>query len=83
MKKNCIIIPIYKESPNLLDKLSLESLSKNLMDFQDYEVYIIYPENIVISEWKRYIGHDIILRSFDPKYFISIQIIFIYYFIFF
>lgn len=72
MKTNCIIIPIYKQTPNLIEITSLKSLSKNLMDFQDYEVYIIYPENIVISEWKRYIGHDIILRSFDPKYFISI-----------
>ena len=73
MKTNCIIIPIYKQTPNLIEITSLKSLSKNLMDFQDYEVYIIYPENIVISEWKRYIGHDIILRSFDPKYFISIS----------
>ena len=71
MKKNCIIIPIYKESPGLLDKLSLESLSKNLKDFSDYEVYFIYPENLGTAQWKRYVDHDIILKPFPYDYFLS------------
>ena len=71
MKKNCIIIPIYKESPGLLDKLSLESLSKNLKDFSDYEVYFIYPENLGTAQWKRYVDHDVILRPFPYDYFLS------------
>ena len=45
MKKNCIIIPIYKETPNLLDKLSLNSLSKNLKDFSNYEQWYEYNFN--------------------------------------
>ena len=71
MKKNCIIIPIYKESPGLLDKLSLESLSKNLKDFSDYEVYFIYPENLGTAQWKIYVDHDVILRPFPYDYFLS------------
>lgn len=71
MKKNCIIIPIYHEIPNLIEKTSLESLSKNLVDFSDYEVYIIYPENLGTAQWKRYIDHDVILRPFNSNYFTS------------
>lgn len=71
MKTNCIIIPIYKQIPNLIERTSLESLSKNLADFSEYEVYIVCPENIGIAEWKRYIDHDVIIRTFDPNYFLS------------
>lgn len=71
MKTNCIIIPVYKETPGLLDKFSLESLSKNLKDFSEYEVYFIYPENLGTAQWKRYVDHDVILRPFSSDYFLS------------
>lgn len=71
MKKSAIIIPVYYEKPTRLDRLALSTLSTNLEDFKEYDVFIVQPEGLGIARWKIDIDHDVITRAFSPDYFKS------------
>ena len=70
MKKFCIVIPIYKEDLDPIDKISLERLHKVIEN--KYDIYLIRPESLDCKNYYKILKHkDIYEMIFDNKYFES------------
>lgn len=82
MSDYCIVIPVYKETLDCVEEISLKRLYKVLIEdempsnMDDYrywtepDVYLVYPEGMDISEYKK-IYPSLLEKTFDPKYFKS------------
>lgn len=68
---NCIIIPVYYEDPNRLDKFSINSLMDNLEDINEYDIVIVSPNDINLDSWKSLLGTDAKVKTFDGSNFNS------------
>lgn len=87
MKKYCIIIPIYKETLDCVEEISLKRLRKVLVDdkmnvgvwheMKDYSpVYLVCPEGLDTSAYEKIynVGYpeiDLKKIEFEPGYFMS------------
>lgn len=66
--KICICIPLYKETPDAIDKFSLKQLEKIVSD--KYDKYIICPDGFNYSKYKKLLTiKDVVF--FDKDYFKS------------
>ena len=70
----CIVIPIYKEELNCVEKLSLKRLVK-IIEGKNYPVYLVKPESLDCTNYHNIIDKRIKVEEiyFDDKYFESIQ----------
>lgn len=70
---NCIIIPVYYEDPNKLDKFSINSLMSNLEDIDEYDIHYVHPKGMDTSKWKSLTtkGRIVVFDSFNKDYFLS------------
>ena len=70
MKKFCIVIPIYKEDLDPIDRLSLERLHKVIKN--KYEIYLVRPKELDCKNYYRILKQRNICEIvFDSKYFKS------------
>ncbi len=68
MKKFCIVIPIYKEDLDPIDKLSLERLHKIISN--KYDIYLVKPESLNPKNYYKILKKKNIYEViFDSKYF--------------
>lgn len=65
-KRIVVVIPIYKETPNFFEKVSLQQVSKVL---GDYDKILIMPDNVLDNNYSFIKGHTVI--RFDNKFFAS------------
>lgn len=54
MKQFCIVIPIYKKELNCIEKISIESLKREIGN-KKYDIYFVCPESLDISEYLKYL----------------------------
>lgn len=65
MKKVCIVIPVYKQSLNLFEKISLQQVLRTL---GNYPIYLVYPDTVEI-QYEELSGYQYDICQFDEKYF--------------
>ena len=65
----CIVIPIYKQDPDVIEILSFNRLYKIIKD--KYDVCIIKPKSLNISNYDAYLLKNYKIKEFDDKYFES------------
>lgn len=73
MNKFCIVIPIYKEKLDCIEKLSLTQLW-NIIAGKHYHIYFVRPniENFDMTEYYNLMpgwGDNVLEEAFDKKYF--------------
>lgn len=68
MNKNqiCIVIPIYKET---LNEFEILSVNQCIHILSDYKIYFIYPKGLKLDFYKSNFGQIEDYKYFDPKYF--------------
>ena len=68
--KNCIIvIPVYKETLDCVEEISLKRLYK-VIGQSDHDVCLVYPEGLNTKAYSD-IYPTLTFKAFDPKYFVS------------
>lgn len=65
----CIVIPIYKQDPDVIEILSFNRLCKIIKD--KYDVCIIKPKSLDIFNYDAYLPKNYKIKEFDDKYFES------------
>jgi len=68
MEKFCIIIPVYKESLDCIEKISLNRLY-TVIGKKNYHVYLLKPKELDISEYKKIYPDLLELNINDSNYF--------------
>ena len=82
----CIVIPIYKETLDCVEEISLKRLKKVLIEdkgektdlydpYDFYDIYLVYPEGLNVSKYHELFENAYRVKlyevKFDPKYFTS------------
>lgn len=71
MKKSAIIIPAYHLKPTRLELAALSSLSENLEDIKEHDMFFVCPEGLSTDEWKACIAQNATVKEFSQEYFQS------------
>lgn len=70
IKNFCIVIPIYKEELNCIDKLSLSRLNKIIGN--KYDIYLVKPSGLITDEYYKLLDKSCVNEiEFDKEYFES------------
>lgn len=80
MRDCCIVIPVYKETLDCVEEISLKQLHKiiynppfhrdDYIDWEERDVFLVYPEGMNIEEYKK-IYPTLKEKTFNPDYFKS------------
>lgn len=83
MNKYCIVIPIWKETLDCVEEISLKRLYKIMIqdsrpdkfeDFRDWSapsIYLVCPTGLDVSEYRKIFPEYLMVKEFDPEYFKS------------
>ena len=70
MKKFCIVIPIYKEELDCIDKISLKRL--NTVINNKYDIYLVKPKGLNTDEYYKLLDKSCVKEiEFKKSYFTS------------
>lgn len=69
MKQFCIVIPVYKDKLDCIEKISIERLIQVIGD-KNYPIALVCPESLNVDIYKEYIP-SLIVERFEDKYFES------------
>lgn len=69
-KKFCIVIPVYKDTLDCVEEISIKRLAK-VIENKDYQIYLVCPMGLNTQVYYKYLNKNVYEIPFEPKYFES------------